>query len=337
MKTLKLLPFIFIIVSCRNMDFSNNPYAELFSTHAASRAVNYKATDQWQNRIYPIDEIHIDFVKQLNEVDGFPNIPKVSEKTIEFTQMAAALRAEMNPEVNRLFDKYLKGIYICTDLGGQAITGYIYKTAGDEKGNNAIGGFIILDSSRFDKPANEWITEKEMRPFDGRKNRIELKIENERGNTVRNTLRYVLLKEFGYILGNTLGLFPDMRLQKREFAGFPLLNDIWIEKGTVYDKEEFEGRSKVQFYGFRKIKLDEKWQDIYNPVAKLPFPTLMSAMSPDEFVSEYFVSWVHVVLDKRPWELKIYREDKEVFSMGNGITDKRTEKYRKMLTKELGL
>ncbi|HNI89599.1 MAG TPA: hypothetical protein PKX55_15690, partial [Leptospiraceae bacterium] len=197
-------------------------------------------------------------------------------------------------------------------------TGYIY----NNEENKPIGGIIIIDSNVIQQKANDWITFKENSVFDKSNTELKIQIEDDKNNTLENALRYILLHEIGHILSNVYRITPDARNKTLDYSNHSFLNKIWkTETDSYYDSSEFPFRKNISFYAApdKKINLDTDWKKIYPVLLKYRFPTMYSATNASDYFAEMFVSYVHCILDKKPWKLSIYQSNKEIYSIENGI------------------
>jgi hypothetical protein len=196
--------------------------------------------------------------------------------------------------------------------------GFVY----DNQKKKPVGGFIIIDSSVINKKANDWITYKERSTFQLGDISLQIQIENERDNTIDNALRYILLHEMGHIISNTLGISPDLRMATPDYKEYPFFREIWIsEKESKYDTKTFPFRSKVKFYSSDSsaLKLDLVWDQVYPILHKTRFTTLYAATNALDDFAEAFVSYIHCILDNRPWELTLSKQGKVIYKMKNRI------------------
>lgn len=260
------------------------------------------------------------FVTSLNRIDGFDEVPSPSASWRIVAKEVRSVKAELPKSINKLLTEFLFRIYVCENLGGSAVSGFVYRNG------HAIGGFVILDSQILNKNANDWISYKESSAFKPDNTEIKIKIEEENSNTKVNALRYILLHEFGHILSVASGVGPDFRGKTRRFENLPFYQGIWkSEKKSVYDGSEFSLRPRIKFYS-SSLPLRENWNNIYPILEKTPFPTLYSATNADDFFAESFVSYVHVIMQKRPWELVLYDKGKPIYKTRNGIEKDSLEK-----------
>ncbi|PJZ49151.1 hypothetical protein CH362_12020 [Leptospira saintgironsiae] len=308
-----------------------NPYADVLSSTPLSKIENYVRleSEDWASRIFNLDKQALDYVNELNRVDGFSESPSPVKDLETFkSTLIDALNSQSGPVSSLLKNKLLR-IYVCENLGGSAVTGII------RKDNRSIGGFVILDANTLNRNANDWISFKENSAFQKGNIKIQIRIEEDRQNTKTNALRYILLHEFGHILSETESIGPSFFLPKRSYTNFEFYQGVWkSEKVSFLDDSRFVLRSKIRFYS-GSLSLDANWEKIYPILANTQFPTLYSATNADDFFADSFVSYVHVVLEKKPWELEILKNNKPIFRMENGITKDSLQSQRKILERIL--
>ncbi|MGJ4747475.1 hypothetical protein ACQV5M_14040 [Leptospira sp. SA-E8] len=311
---------VFILIfetfySCKEEAGDPNPYADVLSSTPLSKIENYVGleSDDWASRIFNLDKHALDYVNELNRVDGFTESPSPIKDFETFkSTLLEALDSQTRPVASLLKNKLFR-IYVCENLGGSAVTGIV------RKDGNSIGGFVILDANTLNRNANDWISYKENSTFQKGNVRIRVRIEEEKQNTKANALRYILLHEFGHILSETEKIGPSFFSSKRSYANFEFYKGVWkSEKVSYLDDSAFIVRPQIRFYS-ESLSLDDNWEKIYPILSRTPFPTLYSATNADDFFADSFVSYVHVVLEKKPWELEILKNNKPIFKMGNGI------------------
>ncbi|HNI86653.1 MAG TPA: hypothetical protein PKX55_00760, partial [Leptospiraceae bacterium] len=127
MKSIFYLLFIILFdIQCNIGSAQNNSYADVLLKHPATDLNNYNQKGVWEDRIYNIDELRIDYVKQINLIDGFSEIPQPTKSMNQMKSLILQIAKNLNPQVKPLFEKYIYGIYFCEKLGGTGLTGYIY-------------------------------------------------------------------------------------------------------------------------------------------------------------------------------------------------------------------
>lgn len=300
-----------------------NIYSEVFLTSPATKAQNYSKENEWQDRVFSIRKDQIEFVKSLNKIDGFDEVPVETKQIRKLQERMKNIQSRLPAKLNSLLNKFIYGIYFCENLGGTGIFGIVYE---EEKPK---GGFIVIDANMIEKSANDWITAKENTAFNSKKLKLRIEIEDSDANNPENALRYIFLHEFGHIISVVKEIAPDFREKRRDFASFPFFRNNWKnENSSLTDDSIFRKRPELKFYSDKKINLDQNWEQVYKDLAHTSFPTLYSATNPDDHFAESFVSFVHCVLEKKKWELNLSENKKEVFSMKNGIVEERSGKER---------
>ncbi|GBF38119.1 hypothetical protein LPTSP1_11090 [Leptospira johnsonii] len=329
---------VFILIfetfySCKEEAGDPNPYSDVLSSTPLSRIENYVGLESpdWASRIFNLDNYALDYVNELNRVDGFAESPSPAKDLNTFkSTLIDALNSQTGPVASLLKNKLLR-IYVCENLGGSAVSGIV------RKDGKSVGGFVILDANTLNRNADDWISYKENSTFQKGNIKIRIRIEEEKQNTKANALRYIVLHEFGHILSETEKIGPSFFSSKRSFANFEFYKEVWkSEKVSYLDDSTFTIRPQIRFYS-ESLSLEDNWEKIYPILSKTPFPTLYSAANADDFFADSFVSYVHVILEKKPWELEILKNDKPIFRMGNGIEKDTLTIQRKMIEKILFL
>lgn len=324
-----ILIILSLLIGCKDeKDIYTNVSADLYRTHPSSKIENNKIDGDWFQKVGNIDSIRKDYILKVNEIDGYQNVPDISDKESEMKILIQEIQASLHPSVNNIFQKLVFGIYLSRNLGGSGLTGYVYDK------DKPVGGFIIIDTDVMNQSANGWINFKERSVFNFNKTDLVIIIEEEKNDNRLNALRYLLLHELGHIVANTYKFMPDARTEKIDYSKVPFTKEIWINYNkTIYDHYFFKARPKIRFYSDDKMDFDNNWEKIYPVLKSTGLPTLYGAMNPDEYFAESFVSYVHVIVDKRPWILIIWKGEKILFQMENNITSRKdiTELFDNLL------
>ena len=298
--------FFLLFLHCKKQ-LPQNPYYRLFQSHQTTDISSYKPVTGWNNRIAPISALHIDYIKQMNLIDKFDEVPQSTEKFLLMQKRLRSLQNSFAPEIRTLLEQYILGIYFCKNLGGTGISGIVYQN------NTPTGGFIILDADMIDQPANDWISSKEQSVFGKSNLNVSIQIEKPENNSRENALRYIFLHEFGHILSVVKNIVPDFREQHRDFSGYAFFKDTWIDENTSNYDNRFPLRKKIRFYSQNTLDPGDNWEQIYPLLDKTPFPTLYSSMHPDEQFADFFVWYVHTHIDRRPWLLEVKKDGETLY------------------------
>ena len=245
--------------------------------------------------------------------NGYPNKPHPSKLDPAF--MADVRRAfdEIPAAVKKLLEAKLAGIYFVDDIGG---TGFTESTA-DLK-----AGFIVLDPTVLARQtANAWATWKDGTPFKADPGyRIETRIAEPARDDRARAIQYILLHEIGHVLSIGAGVHPDWNEDPKAVdpAKYYFFGLSWkVEDGkyaTRFDAA-FPKRRDVVFYFGPKLEAREM-RATYDALEKTNFPTLYAATHPADDFAEAFASYVHVVMMGRDQEVRLYRGDRLVKTVG---------------------
>ena len=84
----------------------------------------------------------------------------------------------------------------------------------------------------------------------------------------------------------------------------------WYKKDKKYlAKDSFLLREKVKYYWGPRLS-NNKILSIYTNLEKTSFPTLYAATSIWDDYADSFANYVHVNILKKPWEVRIYKDNK---------------------------
>ena len=256
-----------------------------------------------------VEYLHLD-----NAFNGFPEKPRASRLAPDFVADVHGAIADMPPAVRRVFDQTFAGVWFVDDLGGTGFTDML------RDGNDQpVGGYVVLDAAVLGKfTANAWATWKENSPFKPAKDwKLDVRIEDAAGDDRRGAIRYILLHELGHVLSINRDIHPRWDQRPNDVpnrARFPFYDLSWtIDRKddryvSKFDAELPKRRSVVYYLGAKLEASD--MAPAYQGLAKTNFPTLYAATSPGDDFAESFVSYVHTVLMKRPWEITIRQDGK---------------------------
>ena len=268
-----------------------------------------------------------------------PNRPQAAEIPVDFMKDVNDAIAELPPIVKSLVEKKLVGIYFVKDLGGTGLTDYVY---GGWFSRDA--GFVVLDIDVLTKQtANAWATWKENTPF--RANaayKLEAQIETEDGDNRKNAIQYILLHELGHIISIGENVHPRWDGPPSSAEKFPFAALSWKllatdkQYASRYDDFFFRERTDVRYYFGAKIDA-QRMLPLYGLLLDTNFPSLYAATHPGDDFAESFVSYVHTVLQRRPWEIRLYADGKLAKTIPSCWEEKRCAEKRGILEQILGM
>lgn len=267
-----------------------------------------------------------------NIASGVPNQPRAVPLAVDFMKDVDDAIAELPPAVKKLIEKKLVGIYFVKDLGGTGFTDYVQ---GGWLSSDT--GFIVLDVDVLARQtANAWATWKENTPFaPDASYKLEAQIEIAAGDNRKNAIQYILLHELGHIISIGEKIHPRWDGPPSSVDGFAFAMLSWrlpsdaTQYQSIFDRQ-FSLRQKVVYYFGAQLKASQM-RETYGQFANTNFPTLYAATRPGDDFAESFVSYVHTVLQERPWEIRIYGDGKLEKTYKSCWEEKRCAEKRKLL------
>ena len=165
------------------------------------------------DRVGPAPPTIVEYLHLDNIRNGFPERPRTATLDPAFIADVNAALTELPASVTRLVEPHLAGLYFVDELGG---TGYT-EVVRDADGNPA-AAFIVFDAAVLaQRTANAWATWKENTPFTaGADVSLVARIEEERNDTRRNAIQYILLHELAHVIAVTSGIHPMGRSRCRQ-------------------------------------------------------------------------------------------------------------------------
>ncbi len=286
-------------------------------------------------RIGPAPVELVRLVALDNIANDFPNKPRVSKPAADFTADVKKAFAEMPEAVRRPLEKRLAGIYFVEDIGGTGFTDFI-----EGEGGKHSAGFILLDPAVLrSQTANAWATWRDGTPFkaDGR-HRLEVTLETAAQNNRKNAIQYILLHELAHVLSIGGSIHPSWDLEPKDVKStreFPFFEQSWtITPGaprfTTRFDAAFPQRARIAYYFGAKLEGSEMVAT-YAALERTNFPTLYAATHPGDDFAEAFANYVHVVMMKRPFEIRLYEGDKVAKRYASCWTQERCKEKRRLL------
>ena len=319
---------------CRHDD---KPCAEAKSRdHPATRL------DYWRHALarpleQRIDAAPPELVEYLaldNIKSGFSEIPRSAKPGGAFLRDIRAAMAELPPEVKRLVARKLAGIYLVEDLGGTGFTEQVYDAHA-----RPVAGFVVLDVTVLRRRANAWATWKENTPFKPQPGfRLTARIETKERDDRKNAIQYILLHELGHVVSIDGNMHPPWTLEPKEVSSpgdYPFFALSWaVDAGANRYVTKFDDvlpqRRDVVYYLEAKLPASQM-AEVYERLTRTNFATLYSVTRPGDDFAEAFASYVHIVLMKKPFEIRIFRDGKVARVYGSCWNEPRCEQKKAVL------
>lgn len=294
---------------------------------------------QWIERLQPAPRELLQYVLLQNKLDGFAEVPQTVEPSPEIAAVLQEIKSSLSPALNKLLDERLIGIFCLTDLGSSGFAEEII----DRQSGKAYAVIVLDQDVLLSRKANDWATWKENSIFQAQKKsgyHLQMVIEAPQKNTVQNAVRYLLLHELGHVLGAVSNVHPSWTPSDRPLSvNYPFVRLSWKlddeEKPISLFDDKFHERKKIQFYAFAKAQLtNDQMPDTYRQLQQLTnFVSMQAATSLWEDFAESFATYVHIVTDKRPWQVRIDDEQGSTFVYPSCWQDNRCKTKKEFLEK----
>jgi len=324
----------------------DQPACEASAKECAAKALKDHAVtrvDFWSNALVKpiLDRMGaappelVEYLNLDNIKNGVSHKPRAAKLTPEFLRDVHNAIADIPVEVRQLLSRKLAGIYFVEDLGGTGYTDEIL-----DAGGKAVAGFIVLNMSVLAKQtANAWATWRENTPFKPQPGvRLVAEIETRQQNNRKNAIQYILLHEIGHVIAINEKFHPSWKLEPKEVppsADYPWFGSSWDvsredNRFVTHFDRSFPQRNDVVYYFGAKLPADQMIAT-YDSLEQTNFATLYSVTHPADDFAEAFASYVHTVLMKRPFEIRIYRDERLAKRYQSCWTEKRCLQKRRML------
>jgi uncharacterized protein YaiE (UPF0345 family) len=279
-----------------------------------------------KTRIGPAPAELIDFLHLDNTFQGYSERPVPASADSEFIGDVEIAVSSLPDSVRTITGRMVFGIALIRELGGG--TGYM-NVVTDADGS-AAGGFIVLDEDALHRTANDWASWKEGSAFKfSAEQSLDVQIEKPENDTRINAIRYILLHELGHVIDAVIGITQidggnTQNIASSGFYGlswtYPPPSQRPVLRGDTL-RSRFDAswpeRETLAFYTFENSRhtLAEA-VSIYDWLGQTNFPTLYAATSSAEDFAESFANYVHVVLDERPYEIRLKQAEHSTKLLG---------------------
>ncbi len=328
-------------IACASSD--KDCASKALTGHTVSRLAFWEAAlaKPLEQRIAVAPPELVEYLNYDNIANGFPERPRAARLGVDFRRDVQRAFAEIPSEVKRLLAPKLAGIYFVENLGGTGYTDQIVDVAG-----KGVAGYIVLDVATLNKrSANAWATWKENTPFAARSGfRLTAEIETPRHNNRKNAIQYILLHELAHVLAINENFHPFWGIEPKDIAStasLPFFLLSWAVDGpdnqfvTLFDTS-FPERKDVVYYFGAKLAADQMVAT-YDHLERTNFVTLYAVTRPGDDFAETFASYVHTVLMKKLFAIRIYRHGKLAKVYRSCWDEARCAEKRKLIERFLNI
>ena len=280
-----------------------------------------------KTRIGPAPPELIEYLRLDNTFQGYSERPVPAGEDSEFIRDVESAISSLPDSVTKVTRRLVFCIALIRELGGG--TGKMDVVA--DVDGSAAGGIVVLDEGALERKANEWASWKERSAFQSSAGlSLDVQIEQPENDTRINAIRYILLHELGHVIDAVLGVtqIGGGNTQNIGSSGFYSLSWTYPppSQRTVLPGDTLRSRfdtswperETLAFYSFENSKhtLSEA-ASIYEWLGQTNFPTLYAATSSADDFAESFANYVHVVLDERPYEIRLKQLEQPADLLGS--------------------
>lgn len=285
--------------------------------------------DSLENRIYEAPPLLIEYLQFDNMRNNYVEVPKPTKCDTEFLADMKQALTELPDPVKRQIEKHLIGIFPVAQLGS---TGYS-EIIGS---NDTLSAIIVVDINALSRKAGDWFVWRENSCFkpDG-KIAFQAVLEEPANDNRKQSMQYILLHEFGHVIGLANGFHPDWHARTTSPQVFAFSKISWETQQpdyqSKYDKH-FTLRTGIRYYAFEKAILTAaQMRQSYQQLQQTDFCSLYGAKDPFEDFAETYAMYVHVVLQKKPWEVNVLESGAKQVTLNTPILDSRLKVKKQFL------
>ena len=264
----------------------------------------------WMERLERAPDKLLEYLAHQNKLDGFSEVPSAVEPVQEIADVFKEISFSLSPALIKLLEERLIGVFCVKDLGSSGFTEEVV-----DEGSRRSYAIIVLDRDvLLKRKANDWATWKEnsiFLPQQKNGSRLHMIIESEKNNTVHNAVRYLLLHELGHALGMISNVHPSwIPADKPVSLDYPFVRLSWRldaqgKPASLFD-DRFPERKKIKYYAFARAQLtNDQMPAVYAQLQFTNFVSMQAAANVWDDFAESFVTYVHVLRGKQPWQLRI--------------------------------
>jgi len=276
-----------------------------------------------RERVRPAPDIVIDYLRKDNALNGYKERPRQAKVDPSFLEDIHAAIDELPQMARKHMEEHVIAVFLVQDLGTTGF-GELLR----EFDQNRLG-FIVLNVDFLNKKANEWMSWRENSPFrDKGVYTVEAEIERKEHDSRKSAIQYILLHELGHLVGVAKGAHPNW-FTGGDPRAWPFAGLSWLTHKTALNGESryddfFRTRKALKFYAFQNAALSsEAIGETFTALSGTDFVSLYAATNMYDDFAETYAMYVHVILQKKPWRVRVVRDGKMVTEMREPILNPR--------------
>lgn len=197
---------------------------------------------------------------------------------------------------------------------------------------------ILIDEAEIQLEPNEWATNIQKLNFENLTDGYKFKATIESQLDPVLTFENIIIHEIGHAIGVTSGLTPD-------FNGSKILSENFQFFDKTYDKflVDFEKKNEseklyesLQYYdediNYGKMEFED-YVSLLESLESTSYPTMYSSQNAIELFAEYFYSYVHCILQNKPYQYEVEYPDGASQIFINGILEERCNYEKSFIVK----
>jgi hypothetical protein len=276
----------------------------------------------------------LEYIRRDGQLQGFNDQP-VPANAPEIENELRDILAELPVVIQRALDGRLAAVLVIRGLEGTGYTESIDNARGEPA-----AGFVVINADAA-RSANEWASWKEASPYALKDLSVVARIETPEHDNRKNMLRYILLHELGHVLAVGRDFNPAWSATpSAESVSGEFVRLTWTAREEHYVSlfdVDFPERTAIRYYaGPNRLLPETQAALVLRRLGQTNFLTPYGATSPHDDFAESFVTYVHSVLDKRPWSIEVRRGAEVIERLELGWGTARCRSNELFLAKLLG-
>jgi hypothetical protein len=221
-------------------------------------------------------------------------------------------------------EKYISHVYVVSQLGSSA---YVLQ-------QNDSSFTILIDHDAMESLPNDWFTDRERTAVDlAFGYTIDHRIEASSNNHPQFTLETLLIHEVAHCIGITTNQTRKFDSSWKKLGQNSLLEGVFqvANVSMKMSTENHEHFDDFHYYRDQRLSTEEYIKRL-SSLRNSPFPTMYSSVNDLEYFADYFYAYVHCVIQQRPLEYSVCRNEQKVIGIDCGISLPQHEKRRSIIS-----
>jgi len=296
--------------------------------HAAHDPASY---GDWRSkslteRIATAPDFVADFMMKFNQMDeqfsAYKTRPYMPDAA--FVEELDALVKAWPREIHEMLEDNLVGIFFVSDMGSSGFATWM-ANAGE-----SYRGFILIDEQAIVQTANAWVSGRaasafRLDPGDS----LVIMMEEPENNTLTRAAEFILLHEIGHQLAFAYGVHALLGegappSDHPNISSYPFFAGRWQGPSNFQampvDSTALAYYKLPSYPRFETDKLPfSKAVELYTGLPNTSYPTLLAGSGHAQYFAESFASYVHCIVQQRPYHIQLFRQGRQVLALDNGI------------------